>query len=406
MGSGFYRSAKVADAGSGFAHQSKRSLTRSVALSASGTDQYRISVGAASWTILRTREDVRRLCALLGTAHAIARGAPASSPLRVLRAIILDEAAWATGLVREFFEVGALSLRGEYGTKHLEAWVRARGRGTDAGAWAWRWIAVRDAFVALFEGPDAAEPSAVVTLDVHVAVTCVGECELAIGHPLDGGRAAIELLFATAAGRGRVHDAVQLAAAAAASPGRHPHGASSMASPARASSFAPPRGACVRTTFFVDGRGYFAAVARALACASEEVFVAGWWLDHFVELVRGPLPGVDDDAGGSASSTDVGSYTIRLLDMLADRVAAGVRVYVLPYRNISQARARGRAQRAALHESSVCVSAEGFSCYGGGFEEPRADRVCHAAPGARFRRCTRLRARGCIVQQTGGRHRA
>lgn len=50
-------------------------------------------------------------------------------------------------------------------------------------------------------------------------------------------------------------------------------------------SFAPAR--CpVPATWFVDGSSYMSAVADALEAATEEIFIADWWLSPEIYLKR------------------------------------------------------------------------------------------------------------------------
>jgi phospholipase D1/2 len=50
-------------------------------------------------------------------------------------------------------------------------------------------------------------------------------------------------------------------------------------------SFTPVR-ASVGSCWYVDGRGYMAAVADALEAATQEIFIADWWLSPEIHMKR------------------------------------------------------------------------------------------------------------------------
>ncbi|KAM9597177.1 phospholipase D2 isoform 2-T3 [Trichechus inunguis] len=87
----------------------------------------------------------------------------------------------------------------------------------------------------------------------------------------------------------------------------------------RHDSYAPPRpGSLAR--WFVNGAGYFAAVADAILRAQEEIFVTDWWLSPEVYLKR---PAHSDDW--------------RLDSMLKRKAEEGVRVSVLLFKEVELA---------------------------------------------------------------------
>nr|CAD7443417.1 unnamed protein product [Timema bartmani] len=87
----------------------------------------------------------------------------------------------------------------------------------------------------------------------------------------------------------------------------------------RHNSFAPER---LRTdaAWFVDGCSYMSAVADALDAAKEEIFIADWWLSPEIYLKR-PI-------------TDEDSDFWRLDKVLARKAEAGVKVFVMLYKEV------------------------------------------------------------------------
>ncbi|CAF4998804.1 unnamed protein product, partial [Rotaria sp. Silwood1] len=72
--------------------------------------------------------------------------------------------------------------------------------------------------------------------------------------------------------------------------------------------------------WFINGKSYMQAVAKALLTAKEEVFITDWWLSPEVMLIRP----TDDE-------------TFRLDNILGRIADAGVRVYVMIYKEIPYA---------------------------------------------------------------------
>ncbi|XP_014664176.1 PREDICTED: LOW QUALITY PROTEIN: phospholipase D2-like [Priapulus caudatus] len=88
----------------------------------------------------------------------------------------------------------------------------------------------------------------------------------------------------------------------------------------RFGSFAPvrPESWC---RWFVDGAGYFDAVASAIAEAKEEIFITDWWLSPEIYLKR--------------PATQCGSWRLDLL--LKRKADEGVKVFVLLYKEVEVA---------------------------------------------------------------------
>lgn len=93
--------------------------------------------------------------------------------------------------------------------------------------------------------------------------------------------------------------------------------------PHRFGSFAPPRGFSdgSEAQWFIDGRAAFEAIAVAIEDAKSEIFIAGWWLCPELYLRR-PF------------STNEPSRLDHLLEMKAK---AGIKIYVLLYKEVSYA---------------------------------------------------------------------
>ena len=96
----------------------------------------------------------------------------------------------------------------------------------------------------------------------------------------------------------------------------------------RYASFSPVRGggggsccssdssSVVRAKWFVDGHDYFAAVAKALRAARNDIFIAGWIISHALYLVRDRSPPSVND---------------RLDVILKRKASEGVKVFILAW---------------------------------------------------------------------------
>ncbi|CAF3761639.1 unnamed protein product [Rotaria sp. Silwood1] len=86
----------------------------------------------------------------------------------------------------------------------------------------------------------------------------------------------------------------------------------------RFNSYAPIR-ENQRAHWFINGKSYMKAVARALLTAKEEVFITDWWLSPEILMIR---PTEDE--------------TYRLDNLLATVAAKGVRVYVMVFKELKR----------------------------------------------------------------------
>ncbi|XP_037918179.1 phospholipase D2 isoform X3 [Hermetia illucens] len=85
-------------------------------------------------------------------------------------------------------------------------------------------------------------------------------------------------------------------------------------------SFAPVRSS-MQAGWFVDGSSYMSAVADALEAATEEIYIADWWLSPEIYMKR---PAIDGDYW-------------RLDKILQRKASQGVRVFVLLYKEVEMA---------------------------------------------------------------------
>jgi len=88
----------------------------------------------------------------------------------------------------------------------------------------------------------------------------------------------------------------------------------------RFKSFASERENC-HVKWYVDGKDYFYAVSEALMTAREEIFIEDWWLSPELYLRRPP--------------TNNEEY--RLDRLLKKKAEQGVKIYVVVYKEMSQA---------------------------------------------------------------------
>ncbi|XP_055697151.1 phospholipase D2 [Phlebotomus papatasi] len=85
-------------------------------------------------------------------------------------------------------------------------------------------------------------------------------------------------------------------------------------------SFVPVRNSC-SAGWFVDGAGYMSAVADALEGATEEIYIADWWLSPEIYMKR---PAIDGDYW-------------RLDQILRRKAEQGIRVFILLYKEVEMA---------------------------------------------------------------------
>ncbi|KAL0597354.1 Phospholipase D2 [Plecturocebus cupreus] len=222
----------------------------------------------------------------------------------------------------EFLEVSQLSFIPDLGCKGLEGMIRKRsgghrvpgltccGRDQVCYRWSKRWLVVKDSFL-LYMCLETGAISFVQLFDPGFEVQ-VGKrsTEARYGVRIDTSHRSLILKCSSyRQARWWAQEITELAQG----PGRdflylHRH-----------DSYAPPRpGTLAR--WFVNGAGYFAAVADAILRAQEEIFITDWWLSPEVYLKR---PAHSDDW--------------RLDIMLKRKAEEGVRVSVLLFKEVELA---------------------------------------------------------------------
>ncbi|XP_036197005.1 phospholipase D2 isoform X3 [Myotis myotis] len=222
----------------------------------------------------------------------------------------------------EFLEVSQLSFIPELGSKGLEGVIRKRsgghrvpgftccGRDQVCYRWSKRWLVVKDSFL-LYMCLETGTISFVQLFDPGFGVQ-VGKrsTETRYGVRIDTSHRSLILKCSSyRQARWWGQEITELAQG----PGRdflqlHRH-----------ESYAPPRpGTLAR--WFVNGAGYFAAVADAILRAQEEIFITDWWLSPEIYLKR---PAHSDDW--------------RLDVMLKKKAEEGVRVSVLLFKEVELA---------------------------------------------------------------------
>ncbi|XP_064127731.1 phospholipase D2 isoform X3 [Loxodonta africana] len=222
----------------------------------------------------------------------------------------------------EFLEVSQLSFITDLGSKGLEGVIRKRSGGHRVPGltccvrdqvcyrWSKRWLVVKDSFL-LYMCLETGVISFVQLFDPGFEVQ-VGKrsTETRYGVRIDTSHRSLILKCSSyRQARWWGQEITELAQG----PGRdflqlHQH-----------DSYAPPRpGSLAR--WFVNGAGYFAAVADAILRAREEIFITDWWLSPEVYLKR---PAHSDDW--------------RLDVMLKRKAEEGVRVSVLLFKEVELA---------------------------------------------------------------------
>uniref|UniRef100_A0A4W2IJV9 Phospholipase n=1 Tax=Bos indicus x Bos taurus TaxID=30522 RepID=A0A4W2IJV9_BOBOX len=222
----------------------------------------------------------------------------------------------------EFLEVSQLSFIPDLGCKGLEGVIRKRsgghrvpgltccGRDQVCYRWSKRWLVVKDSFL-LYMCLETGAISFVQLFDPGFKVQ-VGKrsTEARYGVRVDTSHRSLILKCSSyRQARWWAQEITELAQG----PGRdfiqlHRH-----------DSYAPPRpGTLAR--WFVNGAGYFAAVADAILRAQEEIFITDWWLSPEIYLKR---PAHSDDW--------------RLDIMLKKKAEEGVHVSVLLFKEVELA---------------------------------------------------------------------
>ncbi|XP_028911138.1 phospholipase D2 [Ornithorhynchus anatinus] len=222
----------------------------------------------------------------------------------------------------EFLEVSQLSFIPDLGPKGLEGLIRKRsgghrvpgfkccGRDQICYRWSKRWLVVKDSFL-LYMRPESGSISFVLLFDPNFEVQ-VGKrsTEARYGVRIDTSHRSLILkcnsyrqarwwgqeITELAQGQGR--DFLQL----------HQH-----------QSFAPPRPGTL-AKWFVNGAGYFAAVADAILQAEEEIYITDWWLSPEIYLKR--------PAHSDAWRLDI---------LLKRKAEEGVRISVLLFKEVELA---------------------------------------------------------------------
>ncbi|XP_078230163.1 phospholipase D2 isoform X2 [Callithrix jacchus] len=222
----------------------------------------------------------------------------------------------------EFLEVSQLSFIPDLGCKGLEGMIRKRsgghrvpgltccGRDQVCYRWSKRWLVVKDSFL-LYMCLETGTISFVQLFDPGFEVQ-VGKrsTEARYGVRIDTSHRSLILKCSSyRQARWWAQEITELAQG----PGRdflylHRH-----------DSYAPPRPGTL-AQWFVNGAGYFAAVADAILRAQEEIFITDWWLSPEVYLKR---PAHSDDW--------------RLDIMLKRKAEEGVRVSVLLFKEVELA---------------------------------------------------------------------
>ncbi|XP_020768692.2 phospholipase D2 isoform X2 [Odocoileus virginianus] len=235
----------------------------------------------------------------------------------------------------EFLEVSQLSFIPDLGCKGLEGVIRKRsgghrlpgltccGRDQVCYRWSKRWLVVKDSFL-LYMCLETGTISFVQLFDPGFEVQ-VGKrsTEARYGVRVDTSHRSLILKCSSyRQARWWAQEITELAQG----PGRdfiqlHRH-----------DSYAPPRPGTL-AQWFVNGAGYFAAVADAILRAQEEIFITDWWLSPEIYLKR---PAHSDDW--------------RLDIMLKKKAEEGVRVSVLLFKEVELALAinSGYSKRALM----------------------------------------------------------
>ncbi|XP_014676388.1 PREDICTED: phospholipase D1-like [Priapulus caudatus] len=186
----------------------------------------------------------------------------------------------------EFLEVSHLSFIHELGSKLKEGFLRKRGGGhrTDMclnmraipGQWQERWFVVKDSYVAYIR-PDDGNVCHVQLMDNEFSVLD-GKSQTGVKGGLKICSLSRELLVQCWTKRKMKEWCADIKHAMETS-------GKDFIQTNRFGSFAPvrPESWC---RWFVDGAGYFDAVASAIAEAKEEIFITDWWLSPEIYLKR------------------------------------------------------------------------------------------------------------------------
>eukprot|EP00124_Ichthyophonus_hoferi_P000527 Ihof_evm5s20 gene=Ihof_evmTU5s20 len=217
--------------------------------------------------------------------------------------------------VQQFFRISRFSFIPELGSRLNEGLVVKKGGGHRFRRWIFnccreasqreQWLVMMDSYL-FYVSPQVQEIRAVMLFDpsFQVSYNHRGNSLVISNHYRD--------LTVTTKERYQKEDWVaSLRLAISKSTWTKAHSHDSFA-PVRMQSYAH---------WFVDGRDYFAAVARAIQAAKEEIFIADWWLSPELYLKRPPWKNEE----------------FRLDVLLAAKAEEGVKVCVMLYKNVELA---------------------------------------------------------------------
>lgn len=220
--------------------------------------------------------------------------------------------------VLDFMEVCYISFIEDLGSKHKEQDVMKRAGGHTFSksifknhlVWIWhdRWLILRNGFVAYID-KDTNMIRDVLLFDNKFKVSCDKmDTGIQNGLMISNNRRNLVVRFGSAAqARSYLSNIVNVMGKEGCDWIRE-H---------RYDSFAPIR----QNTYikwFIDGEGYFAAVADAIKKAKEEIFITDWWMSPELILKR-PVANITE---------------WRLDKLLEERAKAGVKVFILLYKEL------------------------------------------------------------------------
>ncbi|XP_078734754.1 phospholipase D1-like [Lampetra fluviatilis] len=223
----------------------------------------------------------------------------------------------------EFLEVSGLSFIADLGPKGIEGYIEKRSGGYKMPGlhccgkrevcfrWSKRWLAVKDSFV-LYMKLDEGKISSVMLFDSDFVVK-IGQqhTEVRSGVVIQNLTRTLTIKCPTFRHAMWWGKSLQQFA--------ETHGKDYM-QPNRFESFAPVREKTL-VRWFVNSSQYFTEMAYALEEAKEEIFITDWWLSPEIFLKRPPVEG---------------NYW-RLDSVLKRKAEAGVRVFVLLYKEVGLA---------------------------------------------------------------------
>eukprot|EP00618_Florenciella_parvula_P013433 CAMPEP_0119509772 /NCGR_PEP_ID=MMETSP1344-20130328/28949_1 /TAXON_ID=236787 /ORGANISM="Florenciella parvula, Strain CCMP2471" /LENGTH=476 /DNA_ID=CAMNT_0007546633 /DNA_START=27 /DNA_END=1453 /DNA_ORIENTATION=- len=315
-----------------------------------------------------------------------------------LRRVVGNAKLWALRPVREFFEVGSSSFAEDLGFKGKEGYVLKSSGGYRTSRalfthFTKRWLVLKDSYVAYYEhsDDDQGDPKGVVLVDRSFKVLpsprdprelmlCTERRKVYLRlYGNNAHRRALEWLDAfkdfygsqprtqplvdyaplppphpgtlvpSCPGADRLTPVNSSQSAASHSSYGIQRATSQVWDPTATSSvegdeetarslanrsFAPLREDCP-AAWYVCGREYMGAVARAISAAEKQIFIADWRMNPEVLLTRHPDP------------------PVRLCDLLKRKADEGVKIFVLIYREVSetlQKKHRTAAIQAELQE--------------------------------------------------------